>query len=473
MPLTPPVETEYPSYASAKKDILNHARGEGYGVAEKWSKKDKKTGEIRKVWIHCDKSGKPRAFGAIRKTSTRKTDCPFELTVTRTPLQDWTVQVIQGAHNHEASSITAQHPCHQKRTGLEKAAIKSLTASNADTKHIWLNIREQNPDSAVLAQDIQNERATLRREALNGDTPIVALGKMLEKDDDWAYSIAYNHETKAVNRLFFAHAAAIALARTWPEVLLVDATYWTNYYNLPLLHFLGRLPTGKNFTVAFCFISDENERMFSWALRMLKASVYGPIKQSVLLTDHDQELEKSLLVIHPLVPHLLYVWHVEKNVLEHAQKIWRVNGLNDEEQEVNTALQDEFMVRWKELVYTRSEGDFVACWDRLNRDYHDQPHLLNYLLRHKWRYREMFVKPWTSKVRHFGMTTTSPVNDNINSQIIPRAVQLLIHQYELSNSPNTQCSRSFEQIYGIPCQHTLKNLITRGTIITASHFNHY
>ena len=65
------------------------------------------------------------------------------------------------------------------------------------------------------------------------------------------------------------------------------------------------------------------------------------------------------------------------------------------------------------------------------------------------------------------------LNDNINSQIIPRAVQLLIHQYELSNGPDTQCSRSFEQIYGIPCQHTLKNLITRGTIITASHFNHY
>jgi len=36
----------------------------------------------------------------------------------------------------------------------------------------------------VLTQDIQNERAALRREALNGDTPIVALGKMLEKDDD-------------------------------------------------------------------------------------------------------------------------------------------------------------------------------------------------------------------------------------------------------------------------------------------------
>ncbi len=197
----------------------------------------------------------------------------------------------------------------------------------------------------VLARDIQNERAALRREALNSDTLIVTLGKMLEKDEDWAYSITYNHETKAVNRLFFAYAAAITLARIWPEVLLMDATYRTNYYNLPLLHFLGRLPIGKNFTVAFCFISDENERIFSWALRMLKASVYGPVKQSVVLTDHNKELEKLLLSMLPSVPYLLYVWHVEKNVLEHAQKEWRVNGLNDKEREVNIELHDEFMAR--------------------------------------------------------------------------------------------------------------------------------
>jgi len=116
----------------------------------------------------------------------------------------------------------------------------------------------------------------------------------------------------------------------------MDAIYRTNYYNLPLLHFLSRLPTGKNFTIAFCFISDKNEWMFSWALRMLKASIYGPVKQSVMLTDHDKELEKSLLSMLPLVPHLLCIWHVEKNVLKHAQKEWRVNGLNDEEREVNT-----------------------------------------------------------------------------------------------------------------------------------------
>jgi len=89
MPLAPPIEAEYPSYERAKKEILQHAQEEGYGIAEKWSKKDKKTGVIHKVWIHCDKFGEPKVFGATRKTSTRKTDSPFELTVTHTVLLDW------------------------------------------------------------------------------------------------------------------------------------------------------------------------------------------------------------------------------------------------------------------------------------------------------------------------------------------------------------------------------------------------
>ena len=42
MPLAPPIETEYPPYEHAKKDILEHSQEEGYGIAEKRSKKDKK-----------------------------------------------------------------------------------------------------------------------------------------------------------------------------------------------------------------------------------------------------------------------------------------------------------------------------------------------------------------------------------------------------------------------------------------------
>jgi len=34
---------------------------------------------------------------------------------------------------------------------------------------------------------------------------------------------------------------------------------------------------------------------------MLKSSIYGLVKPSVILTDYDQELEKSLLAMYPSV----------------------------------------------------------------------------------------------------------------------------------------------------------------------------
>ena len=143
MLLAPPIEIEYPSYERAKKGILEHAREEGYGIAEKRSKKDKRLVTYAK-------------FGFI---------------------------------------VTS--PANQRTLDLYGRLLRVKWAV---------------PSSSPLPEALL----------------------------DW----------KTVNRPFFAHSAAIALARTWPEVLLVDATCRTNYYNIPLLHFLGRLPTGKNFTVA-------------------------------------------------------------------------------------------------------------------------------------------------------------------------------------------------------------------------------
>src|SRR5262249_4708725 len=138
MPFAPPAEVEYTFSELAKKALLNHTREEGYGIAEKRSKKDKKNGDIRKVWIHCDKSGKPTTSGTKRNTSSCKTDCPFELTVTCTPLLEWQVGVIHGGYNHNTSSVVAQHD-----GGSYIPTGQNPTASLAPTRcpHIKLQVQ--------------------------------------------------------------------------------------------------------------------------------------------------------------------------------------------------------------------------------------------------------------------------------------------------------------------------------------------
>jgi hypothetical protein len=85
MPLAPPPELSYADFEIAEEAIKSWARNEGYGVIRGRSKKDKhKDGATRrKTWILCDKSMESRAEVGARRTASRKTDCPFKLTVTR------------------------------------------------------------------------------------------------------------------------------------------------------------------------------------------------------------------------------------------------------------------------------------------------------------------------------------------------------------------------------------------------------
>ena len=61
------------------------------------------------------------------------------------------------------------------------------------------------------------------------------------------------------NPALFAYKPAIQLAKGYPEILLADATYRANRYNMPLLHFMGVTPLESSFGIGFCFLSTEDE----------------------------------------------------------------------------------------------------------------------------------------------------------------------------------------------------------------------
>lgn len=153
MSLTPPAGALYASYENAKEALRNHARKEGYVITKKRSKRDKRTGEVRKVWLQCDKSGKPITSGTKRNTFSRKTDCPFELTLTRTRLQKWQVTTLHGTHNHDASSVAAQHPCHRKRTDRDIDAPTIDTVSIEERSSVTGRSLPLSPGMLELEKD--------------------------------------------------------------------------------------------------------------------------------------------------------------------------------------------------------------------------------------------------------------------------------------------------------------------------------
>ena len=160
--------------------------------------------------------------------------------------------------------------------------------------------------------------------------------------------VTYSTGSDGHVNFFFANALSIDLIQSYPDVILIDATYRTNRYNMPLLHFLGVTAINTTFSIAFCFLSAENEGMYDLGVKAFKEKVLGNAPVEVFLTDDETNLRSTLKEHFPDIPQLLCLWHVHKNVQTQAQKLWRINTTSEQENEVNKEKRKAFMGHFKE-----------------------------------------------------------------------------------------------------------------------------
>lgn len=105
-------------------------------------------------------------------------------------------------------------------------------------------------------------------------TPTQALFILLQdRGEGWHHKVLFHEGSKQVRRLFVTHDSCVQLARLYPEVALVNGTYRTNWYNMPLMHFMHVVPvsgqnracneSGSNLSVGFCFSEGEDEESYT------------------------------------------------------------------------------------------------------------------------------------------------------------------------------------------------------------------
>ena len=59
-----------------------------------------------------------------------------------------------------------------------------------------------------------------------------------------------------ISMLFIADARSVEYLNKHPDVLLLDCTYKTNKFDMPLLNILGVDHHGSSFTIALCFFGS-------------------------------------------------------------------------------------------------------------------------------------------------------------------------------------------------------------------------
>ena len=330
------------------------------------------------------------------------TNCPFSILAKESTEGIWTLHHRPDSrfsvHNHEPSRHASAHPRHRQLSLAEKDQLEGLTTAGVSPKEIQTLVRQGG--SLATRKDVSNQIADVRRDSRGGQNPIHAFATYLQNTDTWSRIQA--GEDGHVTAIIFAHRDSLTYLQAYPELLILDCTYKTNKFGLPLLDIIGVDACQRSFFVAFAFISGESEADYLWPLQQLR-SLYEQSAiafPSVVLTDRCLAAINAISATFPSATLLICIWHANKAVLAHCKRAFPDNEM-----------WDEFYQYWHSIINSRTEDEYLGRLAEFQQKYASQ-HLESVrYVKETWLlpFKEKLVKAWVDQSTHFGNTATSRV----------------------------------------------------------------
>lgn len=416
-----PPEGHYSSREELRSAINAWAAPRGYAFV---IKRSSKTANGRThVIFNCDRgAGRIPSLSDRRQTTTRRTGCLFSVLAKESLCKTiWSLRHRPGPHfsqhNHEPSFSEVAHPTLRQLSRQEEITVNQLTNAGIAPKEIGSFLRITS-NTLATQQDIYNCIAKGRRDLSKGQSNIHALADQLNDEGFWNRICL--DESSRVTAVLFAHPKSLEYLKTYPEVLILDSTYKTNRFKMPLLDIVGVDACQRTFCIAFAFLSGEEEGDFTWALQALR-SVYEDHNiglPSVILTDRCLACMNAVSSCFPGSALFLCLWHINKAVQSYCRPAFtrgkdNPQGLGGESEEWK-----EFFNFWHEIVASTTEDIYNERLEKFKKRYlPDYINEVGYILE-TWLdlYKKSFVKAWVNTHLHFEQYATSRV-EGIHSLI--------------------------------------------------------
>lgn len=395
------------------------ARTDGFELIKLRSKRRNGKGPIYKVWIACDHHGiaMSRSRG-IRKTKSRKCGCSLRLFLHHPsidPDDPWIIHSLTGFHNHRPDKRMGSHPT--ARLIQPESRILIETASRAGIKPIQIKQMLEHRGEKVLLRDIYNHRVIMNLTTRHNRSPIQMILQRVESEN-WIFKFASDPSEddtpRRLTHLFLIHPLSFQRLKQFPDILLIDATYKVNKYQMPLVHICGITSSGQTFSIAFCFMKSEKTVDYNWLMLELRA-VYDQIKETPLLmvTDNDQALINAISRSDTFgsVTRVQCLWHLEQNVkvqLSAHMKLFR--GQSTEDGRQTRENRKLFLSCFWDIVKAKTEADFHGRISKLEEIFYPIcPAMVSYFWNSLYPNRQFWAVYHTHQRLVFGVTVTSRV----------------------------------------------------------------
>lgn len=416
--LSSPSEGETFLNLEALLQFINlHAGPQGYAVVLARTKCSKK-GVKRKAFVRCNRGGKsPGVHGERRiHESSRMIECPFSVVA---KLEDchWSFIVRNDQHNYDATlpgsypklrklALTKQVQIEIARQTkiqvflsspiFEDSRLINQIAPSKILSGLRLGANKESP--MFKARDVYNAKAVNRREGLGSLSPVQALMKELN-GKEWDFNFQINCANR-LTHLFFSRRSSQKILELNPEILVMNCTYKTNRYRMPLLVITGQTGLNTTFYVAFAFMDSEFTGCYQWVLQELK-KIYenkGLAYPTVIVTNCERALANAIHLEFPIARHLFCIWHINNNVLTNCKRQFDTKEA-----------WETFFSAWQKVVYASSFNEYINSWNEMNTAYNvTHSECMNYLNETYIRlYKTRFVQFYTNQKLHFGTVVSS------------------------------------------------------------------
>jgi hypothetical protein len=341
--------------------------------------------------------------------------------------------------------------------------------------------------------------------------------------------VAYKlDDSRGVTPLFFAHVEAVDIYTANFDVVLMDCTYRSNRFNMPLLNIVGVTGTNTTIHLAQCFMKGETLSDYEWALEQLKNlqnkfRIPGP---QVFFVDRDLALLNALEAVYPAIPAFLCLWHIMKDVQAHARRSFPKELDEATMQPRDSAAHQTFCETFVRVMEATTEDDYKFRLQELHYLSPVETAYVEDVWLDIWKFR--IVRFWTDNVVHFGMRATSRVEGyhatlkkwlgsstgdflTIHTRMehwwrqtirkhrkllsdadiyLPTRLQRplfadvtkVVHQFALARCLQSYqqisrllnpCSRRFSRSMEMPCTHQLHTLAESGSSLQPNHFHQH
>ncbi|KAI0996315.1 hypothetical protein K3495_g11865 [Podosphaera aphanis] len=329
---TPPRSTSN-SYLEAEKDLHDFSWREGFEITLGGGIVTNKNQNIYKRRLICAK-GSRYVLGKSRETcsttrpyrASKITGCKWAISIIASNIAEpgqgkWFTRLGNTPeHNHGAvhASGLSNHR-HRARGNEVQVYLKNAITSGIDPKRARSLAYQQfskNPDgeNMFILKDTYNEKYRLRNHGIMYKTPIdIAI---FISREGFFFDYECDDYTNAITSLFFAHRDMISILKENHQVLILDSTYRTNMYGLPLFTTVVVTRSGNTILVPHCFMEWEREPNFTWALKVLR-NLYIEFRiqePNVIFHDRDRACINALGSVFPNVPTILCSWHMKMDV---------------------------------------------------------------------------------------------------------------------------------------------------------------